>query len=294
MKNLLKKYNNGNYTVEIYDDGTKIRETEEEIFEASFPENIDIKITNYCLNNCSFCFESSSSEGKHGNLNVDFIKTLHPYTELAIGGGNPLSHPDLYEFLTILKENKIIANITIRQNDFMNNLELLKEYSDNKLLYGIGVSLIEPTDEFIKEIQQFPNAVIHTIAGLLTKEQLAKLFNKKLKVLILGYKTRGKGETYKCEFEKDIFINIEFLKQNILKLTPFFKVVSFDNLAIEQLELQKQIKPRVWKEFYMGDDGQHTMYIDLVQQTFSKNSLTEERFELKSNIEEMFKIVKKL
>ena len=294
MKNLLNKYNNGNYTVEIYDDGTKIRETEEEIFEASFPENIDIKITNYCLNNGDFCYESSSSEGKHGNLNVEFIKSLHPYTELAIGGGNPLSHPDLYEFLTILKENKIIANITIRQNDFLNNLELLKYYTDNKLLYGIGVSLIEPTDEFIKEIQQFPNAVIHTIAGLLTKEQLTKLFNKKLKVLILGYKTRGKGENYKCEFEKDIFINIEFLKQNILKLTPFFKVVSFDNLAIEQLELQKQINPKVWEEFYMGDDGQHTMYIDLVQQTFSKNSLTEERFELKSNIEEMFKIVKKL
>ena len=292
--NLLSKYNNGNHTVEIYDDGTKIRETEEETFEASFPENIDIKITNKCLNNCNFCYESSSPEGKHGNLNVDFIKSLHPYTELAIGGGNPLSHPDLHEFLKVLKENKIIANITIRQNDFLNNLELLKNYTDNKLLYGIGVSLIEPTDEFIKEIQQFPNAVIHTIAGLLTKEQLIKLFNKKLKILILGYKTRGKGENYKHEFEKDIFLNIEFLKQTILKLTPLFKVVSFDNLAIEQLELQKQINPKVWEEFYMGDDGKHTMYVDLVKQTFSKNSLSEERFELMSNIEEMFKIVKKL
>lgn len=292
--NLLSKYNNGNYTVEIYDDGTKIRETEEETFEASFPENIDIKITNKCLNNCNFCFESSSPEGKHGNLNVDFIKSLHPYTELAIGGGNPLSHPDLHEFLKVLKENKIIANITIRQNDFLNNLELLKNYTDNKLLYGIGVSLIEPTDEFIKEIQQFPNAVIHTIAGLLTKEQLIKLFNKKLKILILGYKTRGKGENYKHEFEKDIFLNIEFLKQSILKLTPLFKVVSFDNLAIEQLELQKQINPKVWEEFYMGDDGKHTMYVDLVKQTFSKNSLSEKGFELMSNIEEMFNIVKTL
>ena len=292
--NLLSKYNNGNYTVEIYDDGTKIRETEDSEFNASFPENIDIKITNYCKNNCDFCFESSSPEGKHGNLNVDFIKTLKPYTELAIGGGNPLSDPNLYEFLTTLKEYHIIANITIRQNDFMNNLELLKEYSDNKLLYGIGVSLIEPTEDFIKEIQQFPNAVIHTIAGLLTKEQLIKLFNKKLKILILGYKTRGKGENYKHEFEKDIFLNIEFLKQTILKLTPLFKVVSFDNLAIEQLELQKQINPKVWEEFYMGDDGKHTMYVDLVKQTFSKNSLSEERFELMSNIEEMFNIVKNL
>lgn len=257
-KKLLSKYNNGNYTVEIYDDGTKIRETEEETFEASFPENIDIKITNKCLNNCNFCYESSSPEGKHGNLNVDFIKSLHPYTELAIGGGNPLSHPDLYEFLTILKENKIIANITIRQNDFMNNLELLKYYADNKILYGIGVSLIEPNDEFIKEIQQFPNAVIHTIAGLLTKEEIGKMIGKNLKVLILGYKTRGKGETYKSEFNDEITKNIDFLKKTVLMYIPLFKVVSFDNLAIEQLELQKQIKPEVWQEFYMGDDGKHT------------------------------------
>ena len=72
MKNLLSKYNNGNYTVEIYDDGTKIRETEEETFEASFPENIDIKITNKCLNNCDFCFLPNSkiinSDGNKTNI----------------------------------------------------------------------------------------------------------------------------------------------------------------------------------------------------------------------------------
>lgn len=291
---LLSKYNNGNYTVEIYDDGTKIRETEEESFDASFPENIDIKITNYCENNCKFCYESSSTEGKHGDLNVNFIKTLKPYTELAIGGGNPLSHPQLLEFLTLLKEYKIIANITVRQNDFLNNLELLKNYTDNKLLYGIGVSLVEPTKEFIQEIQKFPNAVIHTIAGLLNKEQLYTLLNKRLKVLVLGYKTRGKGETYKQEFEKDIAVNIELLKRCVVKLAPLFKVVSFDNLAIEQLELQKQIDPETWKEFYMGDDGKYTMYIDLVSKTFSKNSITENRFELKEDIVDMFDIIKKL
>ena len=292
--NLLSKYNNGNYTVEIYDDGTKIRETEDSEFNASFPENIDIKITNKCLNNCSFCYESSSPEGKHGDLNVDFIKTLKPYTELAIGGGNPLSHPDLHEFLKVLKENKIIANITVRQNDFMNNLELLKEYSDNKFLYGIGISLIEPTEDFIKEIQKFPNAVIHTIAGILNKEQLLKLLNKNLKVLILGYKTCGKGKNFKQEFEESILVNIELLKRSIIKLAPLFKVVSFDNLAIEQLNLQSQIDPETWAEFYMGDDGQYTMYIDLVNKTFSKNSITEDRFELKSDIIKMFEIVKKI
>ena len=42
---LLGKYNNGNYTVSLFDDGTKIRETEADFFDAEFPENIDCKIT---------------------------------------------------------------------------------------------------------------------------------------------------------------------------------------------------------------------------------------------------------
>ena len=264
---------------------------------AGFVYNIGVRDNhNYYADDIlvSNCYESSSKEGKHADLDVEFIKTLKPYTELAIGGGNPLSHPQLLEFLTMLKEYKIIANITVRQNDFMNNLELLKEYSDNKLLYGIGVSLIEPNEDFIKEIQKFPNAVIHTIAGILNKEQLLKLLNKNLKVLILGYKTCGKGKNFKQEFEESILVNIELLKRSIIKLAPLFKVVSFDNLAIEQLNLQSQIDPETWAEFYMGDDGQYTMYIDLVNKTFSKNSITEDRFELKSDIIKMFEIVKKI
>lgn len=291
---LLSKYNNGNYTVEIYDDGTKIRETEEESFDASFPENIDLKITNYCENNCNFCYESSSIEGKHADLDVEFFKTLKPYTELAIGGGNPLSHPQLFEFLTMLKEYNIIANITVRQNDFMSNLGLLKEYSDNKLLYGIGVSLVDANEEFIREIQKFPNAVIHTITGILTKEQLLKLVYKNLKVLVLGYKTCGRGISYQNNFEDDVSKNINFIKTNIIKIVHLFNVVSFDNLALEQLNLQEQIDTKTWEECYMGDDGQYTMYIDLVNKTFSKNSITKDRFELKDDITDMFNIVKNL
>ena len=45
---LIGEYINGNYTVKIYEDGTKIRETKEDEFISSFPESIDLKITNRC------------------------------------------------------------------------------------------------------------------------------------------------------------------------------------------------------------------------------------------------------
>ena len=96
---LLGEYQNGNYTVKIYNDGTKIRETNDDVFVASFPECIDLKITNNCDMGCPYCHEYSKLDGKHGDiLNTKIIDTIRPFTELAIGGGNPLSHPDLILF----------------------------------------------------------------------------------------------------------------------------------------------------------------------------------------------------
>ena len=97
--NLIGRYTNGNYNVSIFEDGTKIRENELDSLDPNFPENIDLKITDFCDAGCLYCHENSTKNGLHGDLDVAFIETLKPYTELAIGGGNPLDHPSLVPFL---------------------------------------------------------------------------------------------------------------------------------------------------------------------------------------------------
>ena len=42
----------------------------------------------------------------------------------------------------------------------------------------------------------------------------------------------------------------------------------------------------------MGDDGQYTMYIDMVNRKFAKNSIAETRYDLLDNIDDMFTVVK--
>lgn len=99
---------------------------------------------------CPFCHENSLLDGKHGDiLNVEFINNLNPYTELAIGGGNPLSHPDLILFLNKLKEKNIIANMTVNQKHFIEDQELLSSIIKDELIYGLGVSLVDVTNKFI-------------------------------------------------------------------------------------------------------------------------------------------------
>ena len=273
---ILGSYKNGNFRTAIFEDGTKIRETNDDEFQAAFAENMDIKITNYCDMGCPFCHEGSTTDGKFGDImNEKFIDTLHPYQEVALGGGDATSHPDLIPFLQKLKDRKVIVNMTVNQIHFEKKQELIKKLVGEKLIYGLGVSLVTPTENFIKLIKQYPNAVIHVINGVLKPSDIQALENNNLKILILGYKHLRRGDDF-YDIDHDIIEK--------------FNVVSFDNLAIEQLNARRLMTDEEWNEFYMGDDGTMTYYIDMVERKFAKSSTAafDKRYDLLDSVDEMF------
>lgn len=263
--------------------------------------NIEVENTHtYTLENgivVSNCHEASTPNGKHGDImNAKFIETLLPYTELAIGGGNPLEHPDLEMFLRKCKSLKLIPSMTVHQDDFMNNLEFLRMLRDEELIWGIGVSVSYVTDELIEALHEFPNAVCHIIAGIATEAVINKLAHNDLKVLILGYKVFRRGEAL---YERDS-TNIDFLIQYMYDILPdminngWFNTVSFDNLAIEQLKPSRLLTKEQYDEFYMGDDGDFTLYVDLVNNEFAVSSTATERFPVTDNIKDMFDKVREV
>lgn len=290
-------YTNGNYVVKLNkEDGTKIRVTKEDKFEAEFPENIDIKITNYCSIGCPMCHENSSREGKHAELlNNRFIDTLRPGTELAIGGGMVTSHPNLEMFLEILKEKGIIANITIHQTELLRNGHDVQRWIDKKLVNGVGISLHTYDEKVIQFAQRNSNVVIHLIAGYTHCSLFEELYNRNLKILILGYKHFRRGASYGIHAQNHITFQIDWLR-HALKRGMFerFNVISFDNLAVSQLGLASILSESTFEQFYMGDDSNFTMYIDLVNQQYAGNSTTpeEERLPLEDDIVKMFKTIK--
>ncbi|MCK9482504.1 MAG: hypothetical protein M0R38_12250 [Bacteroidia bacterium] len=292
---LLGKYKNGNYNVKIYDDGTKIRENNLNFFESEFPENIDIKITNKCNLGCPMCHEKSTSDGLNApNLFPNFINSLKPYTELAIGGGNVFEHPLLINFLRTLKDKKIIANITVNQVHFEKNFHFIRLLIEEKLIYGLGVSLSHISPEFLEKLSAAgENVVLHVINGIVCPDEIELLKNKKIKILFLGYKDFGRGIDYREKFDFQIKTNQNYVSQNLDKIFQWFSVVSFDNLAIEQINVKKWLTKEKYDEFYMGDEGQFTMYVDLVNGEFGQNSVSNIRYPLMDNIVDMFNMVKK-
>ena len=82
------------------------------------------------------------------------------------------------------------------------------------------------------------------------------------------------------------------LFDNLSEILKHFKIISFDNLAIKQLDVKRLMSDKEWDEFYMGDDGQFTMYIDLVKEEFAKSSTSPKRYKMEYDIVKMFNIVK--
>ena len=240
------------------------------------------------------CHEDSSINGKHGDiLNAEFIDSLHPYTELAIGGGNPLAHPDIIPFLIKLKKKRIIANMTVNQIHFMKNLSLIEDMLKHRIIHGLGVSLTDSSDsEFLNIVSRYSNIVLHVINGIVSVSDLEKMYDKNIKILILGYKQFRRGILNFSKNGDSIQNNQNELYNNLAEITRHFKVVSFDNLALKQLETKRIMSQEYWDTFYMGDDGQYTMYVDMVNKKYAKNSISTETYNLEKDIKCMFKKIK--
>lgn len=233
---------------------------------------------------------------------------------------------DLSAFLTFCKTEKIIPSITVNQAhidltgleeysdkwyEISDNLDLLSKWIDRDLIQGIGISYngnpnfmdniiayFEDNKEvfdinYLVEKTLKNKIVVHTIAGVHSYEDIQKLKGKVDKILVLGYKDLRRGHTYKDNKSEEIKKNIESLKKNFHQLIQNFEVVSFDNLAIEQLEIKGKLFKDEWEKYFMGEDGTHTMYIDLVEGEYARSSTSTERFKIEDDIKTMFKKVRR-
>ena len=277
MREKLGTYVNGNTIVAIYDDGTKERYIKDgEDPDPEFPESIDLKITGYCDMGCPFCAEESSPYGSHAKiLNNPLLQSIPPFTELAIGGGNPLSHPDLETFLIEMKKRQVICNMTVNVKHFMESKPILAAYQDTGLIHGLGISI--PSEiplGFLSHLKnlQFRNVVIHTIAGYTPMSTYYRLYDNDLNLLLLGFKSKGFGVGILRNDYRQISENTADLRNNLHEMRKHFKAIAFDNLAVNQLKLRKAMAPAKFNRLYMGDDGEFTMYVDMVTKTFGISS----------------------
>ena len=276
---ILIQYSNGNTLVTLYDDGTREAYTEDDEFRLEYPLNIDIRLSSYCPYGknlktnkaiCSFCHESALADPSLKNTDLSLLKQRLSEIPKEIGlelaiGINYLGAENI-EFLRWAREREMVVNITVNSLSISeSSVQLLRELLDTKVVQGLGVSY-RPNAELPKAIVEHPNTVVHVIAGIDNIIDIYKLYNQGVKkILILGEKDFGfnKGNV-------NLMSESHYSWRKLLpKLLNVFEVVSFDNLALEQLDVKNTLDIQDWDTFYQGE---YSFYINAVTNSYSPSS----------------------
>lgn len=277
-------YNNGNYQVHLLEDGTKKRLSLDGTFVPKRVETLDINLSNRCSIGCSYCYINATPTGRDGDIANLFDYGIPNGTELAFNYNG--SHID-FDYIMDNAFNPFsnwIINLTINHKllNIPTYKEKLQSWIDRKRVAGIGVS----TNKFLPDFQLVsPNIVYHTIAGITPTTEIIKMLEANQKVLILGFKQLGRASTLP-----------DLSSWNIDSILAIKKgILSFDNLALDQLDIKSRVSPQIWDAHYMGEEGTTSFYIDLVSETFSQSSIDSEvKFTCKDlKIKDMFEIIKR-
>jgi putative Fe-S oxidoreductase len=275
------KYKNGNALVSIEEDGTRIIEFEDDL-QLAYPLNIDIRVSSKCPFGqredespglCSFCHESAKVNGVECDYNKlkEKLAGLPKGIELAIGC-NILSK-SLIDFIEwcAKEENDYIVNLTVNQGNIRQYSKKLLEMADNNLIKGLGVSYRQSLKWNVpEEIVNYKNTVFHVIAGIDEIEDILELPNKGVKkILVLGEKDFGfNAGKVDLQTEKH-----KHWKWYLRRLFDKFEVVSFDNLALEQVEPQRFLSKSTFETF---NQGEHSLYINAVDGYYAPSSRSSE------------------
>ena len=180
---------------------------------APWPELADISISNHCSKNCNFCYRDSKPDNSFLSV-VDYEKILDGLTsprwgsvfQVALGGGEPLEHPDFVEIINQTWTRGIVANFTT--NGRAVTKTLAEKIAGKVGAVAISVTEMEemPTDQVKILADAGIKTNLHFILDNRSIDQATELlrgrFNHLLDdvnaVIFLTFKPRGRGSESLC------------------------------------------------------------------------------------------------
>ena len=287
------------------------------IIKHKYPMVCDVKITDNCYLGCKFCYQNSTPDGRHASLkDIKYVASVlqkNKVFEVAIGGGDPLEHPQLGEIIDIFNEHGIITNITINPHSRKlreNTEELFKMYDILYKNHAVGVSRdiysahalqdffgwLHPKascmDYIIlnkhRSLKRRPDIAVHLISGIDFKtnddfkSKIELCIEKEVSPLLLGYKKIGRGENYKGNYkftkenpEKEIEDLFDGIDKIYDNMKFYQKRFSVDTAFVDKY--QKQLDEYgADKRSYHKTEGEQSFYIDVTSRMCSISSYDNE------------------
>ena len=252
-----------------------------EYTKASVPELVDLKITDYCDKGCNFCYQGSTNKGKHAN--IDVIKSIitelaeHQVFEIAIGGGEPTTHPNFLEILQFANEKHIVPNFTSRSFDWIRK----GYHKDIMPLVGkVGFS-IDDNEGQLEDLAAWTRVtdiqgkfVAHVVLGVTGKNAFNRIINSlkhhHMSVLFLDFKDVGRGPQFKAT--KYSYQEYDWFPEALKEIHDNPRLtVGIDTPLAKRFE--KELRDMgISNTYFSVEEGKFSCYIDAVNQTIARSS----------------------
>jgi len=248
--------------------------------EPSVPDLVDMKITDFCDKNCSYCYMGSTEKGKHASIwdigRYLYILSTHRVFEVAFGGGEPTKHPDFLHFLVTAKNYGIVPNFTTKNLNWMYDKEFVKIVKNNVGKFAYSANNVYDVQLFLYMLNfcsiDYEKASLQVVDGVVSKEQFSSIlelaYNSGIGVVLLGYKNSGRGSSFsKLDTQwQDVVESLG--KRNI------YPKLSVDTSIAKNYDLGS-----VPKLTYYSEEGKYSMYIDAVNKKYGASSFTKNLYD---------------
>lgn len=252
------------------------------------PELVDMKISNYCPNNCAFCYQDSTKNGKHACAFTikKIINILHELEvfEICLGGGEIVYHNNLFEILKFITKENIVVNITTSEYDIFKYYPFINELFNYIRVIGLTVMNLKKFKEYYYKYEttfrHFKNRIhIHYVLGLNPIEDLydtIEFIDGKnfYNILLLGFKNTGRAKNInQIYYDDSNFIKTIFERYPNMKIGLDTLVINNYKNYLEEIDIDE-------RSYYIKD-GTYSKYIDAVDMTISDSSYSN----IKNNFE---------
>lgn len=259
------------------------------------PELVDVKITDYCDIGCAYCYQGSTTAGKHASM--DDIRTLAReffkagVLEVALGGGEPTRHPHFVEILEIFSAHGIVANFTTRDLSYLSDPAARARIQAASSSVAVSVSSAQQVQDAQdawranggSPYMRVPFSFQYVI-GTASDAELAKIVSmsakEHLNLTLLGYKDSGRGQSWRegagkvfalreAKVQSQSSAWIGFVKESMGERS-YSRVCIDTALARESEALlaQEGIGRHLWHK----SEGLVSMYVDAVAMSMGKSS----------------------
>ncbi len=274
--------------------GAKLRlsfsEKKETPTRSSIPELIDIKVTDYCEMGCKFCYMGSTKKGRHASWKylsgLAQLLGQSKVAECALGGGEPLSHPDIFNFISCLRSAGVKAvNFTTRQLDWLSDPQSVQKLLGENGCFAYSVDDEKGLDRLHKAITENGYTIRHPsgysrdekairataqyVMGVLPEDKFKQLLEKakelEISLTFLGFKHTGRGVHFKPH---DYSNWIQILKDS------GYWHARIDTALAKEFE-KELLEADVSATTFHTDEGRFSCWIDAVNQKIGVSSYTD-------------------